>query len=389
MKMKLANPLRFIFAFLGCSVMAVALAAQTISVVFTQKDPVTAIKLFPLNGVALEQVSSEVFSSIVSTGAEPAHSASLSEQAALAAYQQEPLAPEAHVILALAQQYEVKKSRVVEIASQLNRRESSLQALVLQEYVQAKDFANSVKTLDEILRVRPARYSDLFPLLLSVFANDGAVTEFAKVLDGSSPWHRKFINFALNDPAAVQSLYRLRSLKPFDPDQDRKLIERLAGAGELESAYQLYEQVSEAEEAAPRDRKLSWSSDNPPFDWWFVDDADFRAQPSLGSDDLEVYARAGQGGGIARRIIRTPSVPFSLNLTHSLSPRTASEDVRLSLQCVDSRKPVAEQAFGASAVSLRVEDLPPDCDFLEIAVTGRVWTGQSTLRGDISPIALR
>lgn len=388
--MKASKPLRLVVLLIACLALAVLLAIQSIGIVYTKDNPVTASKLFKYNGLAQENVASALFRASISDQV-PAVLDSLEiESWARSSYLLEPLTPDSQSLIARSIENEAERSRFVALASQLNRRDQSLQGLVLEEHIRANEFPEVIDTLDRILRVKPSRTTDLFPLLLTVFAKEGAVDEFEYVLDGSAPWHRKFITRALGDPPSLPNLYELRLRRPFDDeDQDRLLVQKLAMAGDLRLASELHQQLATAGEEILGENKLSWSTAFPPFDWVFTDEADLRAQPGLGSNKLEVYIRPGEGGVLAKRVIQTPSSPFTLSLEHRIVPQVAHKDMRLILICADNGRLIAEEQFGVSGASISVETVPVECAFVEIVITGRAWTGQSTLRGDISPIELR
>jgi hypothetical protein len=383
--MNLANPLRLIFVSIFCLLLAAVLAVQSASFALTDESPETAVRLFPANGLAQENVASAIFSSSVANLGGPQSAAQLAEGWARTSYRYEPLTPESHAILALAQQ----DSHVIGLAAQLNGREPTLQALVLQEHVAAENYAGAVESLDAILRVRPSRSSELFPVLLSVFAQDGAVEEFAEVLDGTSPWHQQFLNYAVVQPTALANLAQLRAQVDFNEQKfDQALLRNLAQQNEVQSGYDLYNQFAQDDGRAPEEGILSWESTYTPFDWHLKGNADFRAQRSLDGADLELYVRPGSGGVFATRVIKSPRAPFSIFANHQITPRDLSEDVRISLRCTQDPEPFSQGEFGRDRLNLSVENVPANCLFMEIALQARAWSGQSALKGTISPLAI-
>ncbi|MBX7460395.1 hypothetical protein [Qipengyuania huizhouensis] len=387
--MKVANPLRLIFVSVFCLILAVVLAIQTASIALTSEAPENAARLFPLNGLAQENVASAIFSSSVALSGEPQSAAQLGEGWARTSYRYEPLTPESHAILALAQQDSQARSILIGLAAQLNRREPTLQALVLQEHVASENYAGAVETLDGILRVRPSRSSELFPVLLSVFAQYGAVEEFAEVLDGTSQWHQQFLNYAVKQPTALANLVQLRKQADFNEQKfDQSLLRNLAQQNELQSGYDLYTQFAQSGRRSLEDGILSWESTYAPFDWHLKATADFRAQPSLNSADLELYVRPGSGGVFATRIIKSPQAPFSIVAEHQITPRDLSEDVQISLRCTQNPEPFSQGEFSGDGLNLSIENLPASCLFMEIALQARAWSGQAALKGTISPLKI-
>ncbi|SFP44387.1 hypothetical protein [Qipengyuania nanhaisediminis] len=387
--MKFAKPLRFTLLSLTCGFLALGLGFQSAGIALTSKQPEIAARLFPLNGLARENIASEKYASSAVLSQEPEAAARSAEMWARLAYLKEPLTPNSLAILALATDQGKARSTVVDLASTLNRRELTLQGLVLQEQVLAENYGGAVGTIDEILRVRPARSGELFPVLLSVFVQEGAVEEFSRVLDGSSPWHKRFVSYAIGQPKALANLVELRSRQSFDDQKlDQTLLRNLVSGGDLEASYALYRRLSGEGSAERSNQVLSWISTFEPFDWSFVDSAEFRAQTSQNSDNLELYIRPGNGGTFAKRTISPPEVPFTISATHEIRPSNLSQDVKLVLTCVGSGEQIMEVPFGEREISHSITRLPSGCSYLELGLHGRAWSGKSALKGEISPLLL-
>ena len=388
--MRPTNPIRLVMLSTLSLALGVAVALQSTGIALTRKAPETATMLFPLNGLAGESAASDIFSSRLAAGDAPQEAAWTAEKQARHSYRLEPLSPESHAILALAQKDSARRSEVIDAASRLNRRNKMLQALVLEERVLAEDYSGVLETLDQILRVRPSRSQDLYPVLLTVFAQEGAVEEFQKVLDGTSPWHEKFLTFAVSEPAALLNLAELRSQQNFDNENfDKALLRGLVREGQLKVAYSLYEQFGDGVGGIRGTGRLTWNSTYDPLDWRLTDGADYRAVPSLDSTDLELYVRPGHGGVFARRIIRAPDAPFSMSAEHQITPIASTERVSLSLTCMQARKPFYEAQFGETKLSFSIDELPADCPFIELALSARAWAGESAIKGTISSLEIR
>ena len=180
--MKFAHPFRFAALLVISVALAVSLAAQSAGIALTRKAPAFALTLFPLNALAREELASQAL--FASEGIVTSESVTQKARKwAIQAYREEPLTPEAHAVLALTEPDERIRSEIVSLASQMNRRNSKLQAVILQEQVTAQDYPGSVATLDRILRVRPSRYQELFPTLLPVFIREGAADDDGDVLE--------------------------------------------------------------------------------------------------------------------------------------------------------------------------------------------------------------
>ena len=389
--MKLANPFRLVaMAILGVS-LAIALAAQSAGIALTRKAPETALSLFPLNGLAQEELASSAFLS-VAEGLVPAEvGMPMAGQWALEAYRKEPLTPEAHAILALAEEDASARSEIVSLASQLDRRDPRLQAVVLQEQVAQQDYAGAIATLDRILRVRPSRSAELFPSLIPLFAREGAVDEFARILDGTSPWHEVFFRHAVREPAALSNLLELRKRVSFDNQQlDQTLLKNLVAEGELNAAYGFYKQLREGDQSRDRAGVLDWDHTFAPFEWAFSDRAGLRAQPSFSAEKLEISVKPGEGGVVARRLIKTPESSFVLEIEHDIESSQALQDIDIGLRCGGADNSlVLDQNLASQGNGFEIANLPDSCSFIEILIEARAWSGRSALNAEIDSVRIR
>ncbi|MBX7531755.1 hypothetical protein K3165_02320 [Qipengyuania sp. 1XM1-15A] len=387
--MKLVHPLRITLAGIFSVALAAVLAAQSAGITLTRKEPETALMLFPSNGLAQENLAAAIFEADLVVSREAEGAAQTAKPSAFASYLSEPLTPEVHAILALTQGRREVRSEVISRASELDKRETMLQGLVLQEYVNDGNYTGVITTLDRILRVRPSRSTELFPVLSTVFVQDGATEQFAGVLNGTSPWHEEFLSYAVRQDAALANLARLRRLITFgNVEIDKALLRNLVREGKVETGYGLYDEIFVSTNESAQVGLLQWDSDFVPFDWRFADGADFRAQRNLDSDQLQLYVRAGQGGIFARRIIKAPEGPFTVSAQHEIKPQELADDVRLFLRCTDDPQPFFEARFGAARFQQLVNDIPSECSFIEVQLHARAWSGKSALRGLISPLRI-
>lgn len=388
--MKLAQPFRaFVCTLLGIA-LAFGLAAQAAGIALTRKAPETALSLFPLNGLAEEKIATFAFVAAQEGLAADENETSTAEEWARAAYRGEPLSPEAHAILALSEEDENVRSRILSLASNLNRRDPRLQAAILQEQVTTQDYQGAIATLDRILRVRPSRTDELLPALLPVFVREGAVDEFASILDGTSPWHEGFLGRAVKEPAALPNLLKLRKLVNFDdPELDRALLKNLVAEGELENAYSFYTLLVDGDPLRDSSGEIGWESAFPPFDWEFSDRAGFRAQASRDASELEIAVRPGEGGVVARRIIIAPDTPFVLRVKQNgVSPQSL-QDIDISLRCGGaSGVSLLDRSLARQDGGFEVESLPDSCSFVQIRIKARAWSGRSALNARIDSISI-
>ena len=383
------KPLRWITASLIAIPLAATVGVQAMSIALSEKAPHTSVELWPENGLASEEIALALFQTKNKETQDQAASAAVAKEWALSAFRSEPLTPEAHALLALAGESAAERDAVLKSADQLDRRNAFLQGILLGKRAADNDFSGVIESLDRILRVRPSQSPELFPVLLGVFAMDGAADDLANVIDGSSPWHLQFLNFAVHQPVALENLAQVYASGDFrDEGLERNLILNLANAGRVEDAKPIYDRLSGSSQEKTDDGRIPWSSQLPPLDWEFADEADFRAQHALKSDDLEIYVRPGNGGVFARRILAAPRGPFTVRALHSITPRNLAEDVELAVRCVGAADFAGSTAFDRERANLRIAELPEDCAFIELILSARSWTGQAPLRGTIRPLEL-
>jgi hypothetical protein len=387
--MKLASPLRFAIVLISCALLAIALGTQTASIALTRKAPDTAVALFPINGLARENIAAGSFLLSFTEERDEELAARKAEKWARSSYREEPLTPEAHAILALAEENGELRSELLRLASELNRREPRLQALVLQDRVEAQDYPGAVQALDRILRVRPSRYGELFPVLLTVFVRDDAVEEFHGILDGTSPWHTRFLKYAVNQTPALSNLFDLRMRRSFgDREIDEMLLSNLVAQGEYEAAFTLFDTISEGGESVGSDGTLDWEEEYPPFGWELVDQPGLRAQRGLNAEVLEVRVRPGKGGTVARRLMRAPQAPFTVFAEHTIRDRQVLEDIDIGLRCTGEQTPVLETDLMAFEGGVQIAELSQSCAFVELTIGARAWSGRSALGATIEAIRI-
>jgi len=396
------------------SVVAVALAvasgAHALSSATARKSPELALALWPSNGLARERLAYRTFvesarraipeakddrpekpdPDLEAERTGPLGSLDLRPFAlaatpdAIRALRDAPLSPKAHVILALSLQDPVRREKIVQLASQLNRRDLPLQGLVLESRVAAGDYAGTIATLDQILRVHPQRQAEFFPILTGALRQRATISAFRNLLSDPVPWRDAFLMHAAADADAARNLADIREATDFGNSEfDKSLIANLARNGDLEVAARLYRKIGNA---SPTNEFL-WSSAYPPFDWTFAQQPGLRAQLSKNDRDLEFAIDQGNGGALASKLIRRPSDRFTVTVRYELTDPSLGKDLKLSLMCNGQSQPFFESSFADQKGRFNI-DQNPGCDYLVLAIIGRSWTGGSALNGSITDVLI-
>ena len=297
----------------------------------------------------------------------------------------EPLLPKAHAILALSQSDPARRTRILELASRLNRRDLTLQGLVLQSKLDARDYDGTIDVLDQILRVNPERGAEFFPVLTTALRQEATTPAFRKLLARPLPWRDDFLIEAVRDPAAARNLAMIRQSTPIGKTEfNRALVASLVSSGDVDVAWTVYLQLTSL---LPSGRDVRWASDFPPFDWTFADEAGMRAQPDRNGESLEFSVDPGRGGILASRLLLRPEAPFSIHARPQFDAASSAKDLKLTLACLGEAAPFLEATFADQQPSLDVRQLP-GCDYLVLTLSGRAWTGSAPLNGSISAIRI-
>ena len=386
--MKLHLP-RLALATLVALAVGGASLAQAVSELATDTDPASAIRFFPANGAAYENLASAAFGAKATAAENIQPAASDARPLALEAVRRDPSSARAYALIALAEPSGEKRNTIALAASRTNRRDLSLQGVVLEAHTAAKDYPATVETLDQIMRVHRNYWMEFYPLLGEALKDERAVPVFARLLDGSTDWHEYFYtNYALGQPELLTNVARLREQRDLaGPEFDANLIRVLAEAGEAETAARLYSKLSKSGGAQAADGNLGWAAQFPPFDWRFTDESDFRGQPSTDGERLELFARPGKGGVIAQRIVPLPGGPFQMSLDVRGEGDLRDDSIRIDLTCPGAAQPFASQALSAGENRIAVGDAP-GCAQALLTINARAFTGSPTLRAELGAIAL-
>lgn len=391
-------------------VLAVLSGANALSSASIRSSPELSIAVWPANGLALERVAyrsfvenvrgtlngteasklrseanSDVAKQISLSGLQLQQSAAESEATAKLALIYEPLLPQAHSILILSERDSRRKDRMIALASQLNRRELSLQGLVLQNRIDVGDYPGAINTLDQILRVHPERKAEFFPVLTDALKQRGTNGAFRELLAKPLPWRESFLLYAVRDPKAAANLGVIRKNVNFESSEfDRGLVAKLASIGDIEAAAGIYRLLAKD---GSKDSGGQWISAYPPFDWTFADKTGLRAQVGRDNRYLEFAIDPGNGGILASRLITLPSPPVTITIRQILEQGSSSKDLKLTLACYGQKAPFFEAAFGETNGRFDIERRPA-CNYVSLAIVGRAWTGSTPLNGTFSDVQI-
>ncbi len=352
--------------------------------------PETAVSVMPMNGKAYERLA---FNRMTRGVADPADPGLVEEAAisvaplALKAVAAEPLTPKAHAILLMAERDNTTQARIMEAVNALDRRDPALQGVVLQSQLNATDYNGAFETIDRLLRVNPELTSQFFPVLLVVLQDgDGAVL-LADLFRGEPGWMTPFLRFAALEETALPDLLQLRQLIQIeDPTFHGRLIESLFKEGEFQEAYDVHQEFFITDTSS--DNSLGdWQAGHPPFSWSLADQAGFRAQIKRNGRGLDISVDSGRSGFLAKKVVRVANEePFQIAVAHSLSPADQIPSTKLQLRCGNEKEAFFDAPLKAGTAVFRIARRPTDCEFMEVGLYLRVFSGERAVAGAIESI---
>lgn len=370
-------------------VLAAALFIQAVSGALSRRQPVLAADLPVTNGAAYEQLAMLTHTTAAVNGAGQHEAAQQARPLAMRALASDPLSPRAIAIAALAAEDRTTRRAILDAGTALNRRDLLLQGLMLEDRVARNDYSGTVTTLDAMLRVHPEQRKLLFPLLQQALSQEAAVPELARLLDGSSDWHKTFLQDAAVEPRLLTNLGALRLDGRIEDQRfDKLLVAGLVKQGELDLAYRVYSQATGKRIGPLTTGAIEWSTALPPFDWELAGERGMRIYSRPEENRIDLYVRGGQGGTVARKLIRNPRGDFAIRARENITPPDAVEDVRLRLRCPGSRTWLFDRPFADGTTTFAI-DLPQvDCNFLSLEIYARAWSGQPPIQGAIDRLEI-
>lgn len=300
------------------------------------------------------------------------------------AHQLEPLSPKAHTILALAAPNLQTKNEIIDLASQMNKRQLVLQGLLLEKHIAENSYPKAIETLDQTLRVHPEVSDRFFPSLVLVLKLDTTLPQFVDLFANPIPWRQQFLNFAIRDESALQNLAALRAEVVLDDKNfDKRLIARLIEQGDLDRAQSVYQVVQPNSGGKSKPGRLDWLSDYPPFEWRLASERGLRADVVDNGSALLLDLLPGRGGVVASRLINPASSRFFLRIDHELKWAGRPDQLKLRVLCFPTKQVALEAQIIDLSEEFVVDSNGLSCDAYMLELAARVWTDSDALQGRI------
>lgn len=384
--MRVARPGRLGAAVVISLLVSAIVGAITTGSVASRSNPVLAQAVSPFSCEAKDLLAFATFQASISQPTELTTPTRRAAPLAKVALRCAPLMPRSRAILAMAAAEGPARAQILLKAEQMNRREILLQGLVLQEHLANRDVGATTATLDRILRVHPAHEADFFPILVNALADFDGVDELAEVLDGSAPWHQRFLDHAVNQPNALLGLAALYpKIENTTERFDIILVGSLARAGSLDEAWSVYRRAHSSRREQPIDHTARrWNQQMPPFDWRYADSTGIRVQPSISLMDLQISILPGYGGILAQRTFHSNGKSLSLQVSHNIAPSSQLRNFRVSAECAQNGDLLINETLEARTINWNLPSRAKECRFIVLKITGRVFSFESPAHGEIS-----
>lgn len=355
--------------------------------ILSRRQPDYAASIAPWNGTANENLAAGIYRAQIAQL--PTNRERPSPQAvtyALNAYKQAPLSPASLAILSFSQA-ESKSRKLLALSSTISRREPLLQAALLQSYADSGKVSQSIGVLNQILLVRWQQRPQLYKILTGMLESDDSLPAFLEVFHTRPDWMNGFLRYAATNPEAQKNLAKLRSRLPNDAVEsatDRTLLIAFAKTGDIVSAHKLYTRLIKEQTSSK-----GWDSSVPPFDWALSNKDGLQASVPGDSNNLNVSIKPGKGGVFATKLIPvTGGDSLHIHGEFTGTDFTDTSPLEVSATCVESTSTIGSAQFTSSPIDLSISNIPAECHFAAIMLSGRAWSFGGRIKATISPLSI-
>ncbi len=359
---------------------------NALSNALARKSPETAAPLSAYSADAYLQLAMQE----IGTGAaDGTLDVSQAQDQAMQAFARDGLSTEAAAILAMAQADADQRAATLDAVSELSLRGRLLNFGLMQSAAEAGDNEAALAALDRLMVLYTNVRSQLIPAMAAYLEDESTLPAFEQVLRTDPEWAGSLFSYRGGGPESVGALGRLRvelgDAVTIDPADDRQLLRSLVTADHWEEATALYALLGGSGAASGGDpNALDWANAFPPFEWQLADERDFHARPGRDNATVDIRIDAGRGGDFATRLVAWPEGTTHLWIEHSMEPLAQLSDMSVRLTCAETEEVLAEAEFMPSVTTAQLPQT--ECQWIEIALAGRAWTGRTGLSGEITAI---
>ena len=359
---------------------------NALSNALARKSPETAA---PLSAYSAEAHLQLALQEIGSGAADGTLDVSQAQGPALEAFSRQGLATEAAAILAMTQDDADQREATLETIGELSLRGRLLNIALMQSAAEAGDNEAALAALDRLMVLYTNVRSQLIPAMAGYLEDESTIPAFEQVLRADPEWAGALFSYRGGGPESVGTLGRLRvrlgDAITIEPAADRQLLRSLVNADHWDEATGLYSLLADSGDVTGSSpEELDWANAYPPFEWQMADDRDFHARPSLDGADISVRIDGGRGGDFATRLVSWSAGATHLWIEHTMEPNAQLSDMSVRLSCAETDELLAEAEFAPNVTSVQIPE--SECQWVEIALAGRAWTGRPRLSGEITQV---
>ncbi|MDZ7588741.1 MAG: hypothetical protein U5J78_06265 [Parasphingorhabdus sp.] len=297
-------------------VLAVFVFLITAPAVISLSNSAIASKFWPTNGLALAAETDQILvrKATKTPSAQPGPFSKAELNIARRAFALEPTAFSAVRLLALqsaATGNEAKAFTLMTRVVDLTRRDNVANLWFVDYYGRRNDLDQVLRYYDINLRTKEALAPVLLRQVSIALENDAFLPPLLKMMRTRPVWERQFWYAAMQNPAALNNLVKLRidlarSGIPDVAKTDSEMFLELAKAQNFASAEQLYAALTPRKSASDivRDADFKAEPKFAPLDWQLNNSGDFGATIDPRAGKLQVSAVSNSGGWVARQIVR-------------------------------------------------------------------------------------
>lgn len=316
--------------------------APTAANIMASGNPALALKIWPWNADAQAQQAT----AIVRPGVSP-RQLERAQMLAWNALAREPVNISAVRSLALADDLRGRSGagRLFTYAEELSRRDLVTELWMIESFVARGDIQAALIHYDRALRTRKEAEPLLLPILVSALASPGTRDPIGRLIATRPQWWPRYMEQALADPAAMDSLpFVFSHLRvSSDNEQGRGFLSTgIAGlirAGRYAAALSVYRGAAGRtveREIVPHDGSFERDPLLPPFDWQLATSEDVSALIQArtgGGRVLFAVPAEGASGEVARQFLVLPAGDYRLAYRGGSLPENGLR-LTLKLQCV-------------------------------------------------------
>lgn len=364
---------RGLLILLGAAALAWAAATNAVANITADWNPALALRMAPHHPEALAARAGDL-------ARQSRHSEA--ERTARAAISNSSTASAALVAIArLRSDSDPEQARrLFSYVLQLNRREVPAHLWLVQNTASG-NVDEMLMHIDAAMRVSRESRQLLYPVLTALIADERALIPAIEAFSRRPSWLEGFFGYVIYNNGPIINLAKIVTAMPDEAipratNIRASLLRRLTQTENYSQARALYQEIApERAAAVVRDPTFSNGGPYQPFDWDYSDGSDLRAVPvGTKSGGLQVYARTGGGGRVARQMVFLAPGLYNLATEADKLPSEEAGRSTWIARCVGTSEALAElpmvngSAVNGHRLSFSVPDAGCPAQWVELYV---------------------